>query len=84
MDTGHGAGSYLADLGGFGLPMKIFLHQPRREIELSGTSSVKALLKRLDLVSESVLVIRGDELLTDDIRLHPEDVIELRPVISGG
>ena len=54
--------------------MKIFLHQPRREIELSGTSSVKALLKRRDLVSESVLVIRGDELLTDDFRLHPEDV----------
>ena len=35
--------------------MKILLHQPRREIELNGPFSVKALLKRLDLVSESVL-----------------------------
>ncbi len=54
--------------------MKVFLHQPRREIESSGPSSVRALFKGLDLVSESVLVIRGDELPTDDIGLHPEDV----------
>ncbi|MDE0232095.1 MAG: MoaD/ThiS family protein [bacterium] len=60
------------------------MHQPRREIEVSGPRSVKALLNRLDLVSESVLVIRGDELLTDDVRLSPDDVIEVRPVISGG
>lgn len=64
--------------------MKVLLHQPRREIELKGPKTVKALLNRLDLVSESVLVIRGDQLLTDEERLHPEDTIELRPVISGG
>ncbi|MDE0601951.1 MAG: MoaD/ThiS family protein [bacterium] len=64
--------------------MKVIMHQPRREIEVSGPRSVKALLNRLDLVSESVLVIRGDELLTDDVRLSPDDVIEVRPVISGG
>ena len=64
--------------------MKVLLHQPRREIEVRGPKSVKALLNRLDLVSESVLVIRGDQLLTDEERLRPDDVIELRPVISGG
>ena len=64
--------------------MKVILHQPRREIEVHGPKTVVALLNRLDLVSESVLVIRGDQLLTDGERLHPEDVIELRPVISGG
>ena len=64
--------------------MRIVLHQPRREIDMDGPRSVKALLNRLDLVSESVLVIRDEELLTDDVRLHPDDVIEVRPVISGG
>lgn len=64
--------------------MKVLLHQPRREIEVRGPKSVKALLNRLDLVSESVLVIRGDQLLTDGERLRPDDFIELRPVISGG
>lgn len=36
------------------------------------------------MVAESVLVIRGDELLTPDLPLSDDDVIELRPVISGG
>lgn len=64
--------------------MKVILRQPRREVELEGVSKVSEVLKQLDLVSESVLVIRGDELLTPDISLAPDDVIELRPVISGG
>ena len=64
--------------------MKVLLHQPRREIEVRGPRTVKALLNRLDLVSESVLVIRGDQLLTDEERLRPDDFIEIRPVISGG
>jgi len=64
--------------------VKVLLHQPRREIEVNGPKRVKALLNRLDLVSESVLVIRGDQLLTDEERIYPDDTIELRPVISGG
>lgn len=64
--------------------MRVILRQPRREIEVSGIRRVDRLLEHLDMVAESVLVIRGDELLTSDIGLEEEDVIELRPVISGG
>jgi sulfur carrier protein len=64
--------------------MKVILRQPRREIEINGPTRVAQLLKRMDIVAESVLVIRGDELLTVDADLEPDDVIELRPVISGG
>jgi sulfur carrier protein len=64
--------------------MKVILRQPRREVEVEGVTRVAELLARLDVVSESVLVIRGDELLTTDISLSDDDVIELRPVISGG
>lgn len=64
--------------------MKVILRQPRREIEVEGVRLVHQLLKRLDLVAESVLVIRGDDLLTTEDRLSDDDVIELRPVISGG
>lgn len=64
--------------------MKVLMHQPRREIDVKGPRTVKALLNRLDLLSESVLVIRGDQLLTDEERVYPDDTIELRPVISGG
>lgn len=64
--------------------MKVILRQPRREIEVDGVKSVAELLRRLDVVAESVLVIRGDELLLPDERLAEDDVVELRPVISGG
>jgi len=64
--------------------VKVVLRQPRREIDVDGPRTVHQLLARMDVVAESVLVIRGGELLTVDDRLEPDDVIELRPVISGG
>ena len=64
--------------------MRVILRQPRREVEVEGVSKVADLLKKLDVVAESVLVIRGDELLTPDLPLSEDDVVELRPVISGG
>ena len=64
--------------------MNVILRQPRREIEVTGVSTVDGLLRRLDIVPESVLVIRGEELLTLDRKLADDDTVELRPVISGG
>jgi sulfur carrier protein len=46
--------------------------------------TVGALLAHLDVVPESVLVIRGDTLVTHDARLADDDDVEIRPVISGG
>ena len=40
--------------------------------------------QRLELDPESVLVIRGDTLVTRDARLADDDDVEIRPVISGG
>jgi sulfur carrier protein len=45
---------------------------------------VSALLARLDLNRESVLVIKGDTLVPGDDLLENDDQIEIRPVISGG
>jgi sulfur carrier protein len=64
--------------------MKVVLRNPRREVELDGITSVSALLARLDVVAESVLVICNDELVTRDARLSATDVVEIRPVVSGG
>ena len=64
--------------------MKVVLRNPRREVELDGVRRVSDLFKRLELVSESYLAIRAGELLTTDDTVSHEDVIELRPVISGG
>jgi sulfur carrier protein len=64
--------------------MKVLLRNPRREIEVAGPLTVDALLRRLELNPESVLVIVGDELVTRDARLDAHASIEIRPVISGG
>ncbi len=64
--------------------MKVVLRNPRREVELDGVRRVSDLFRRLELVSESYLAIRQGELLTSDDSVQEEDVIELRPVISGG
>jgi sulfur carrier protein len=64
--------------------MKVVLRNPRREVEIDGVSTVSALLARLEVVAESVLVICNDELVTRDARLSPTDVVEIRPVVSGG
>lgn len=64
--------------------MKVVLRQPRREVELSGPLSVRAVLRALEVVPESVLVIRGEELLLSDDVIADGDTVELRPVISGG
>ena len=60
------------------------LHNPKRDVEVSGPLQVKDLVKRLGLNRESVLVIRGDSLVTGDATLDDGDDVEIRPVISGG
>ncbi len=64
--------------------MKVVLRHPRREIDVTEAARVADLFRQLDLVPESYLAIRDGELLTVDMEVGPDDVIELRPVISGG
>ena len=64
--------------------MKILLNHPVREVEIRGPRRVREVLKELNLLPESVLVVRGDDLVTEDELLKDEDRIEIRPVISGG
>lgn len=64
--------------------MKVTLRYPKRQVEITGKRRVKDLLRELDVIPETVLVIRGSELLTGDTVVGEHDEIELRPVISGG
>ena len=64
--------------------MKVLLRNPRRELEVEGPMSVVALLRRLEINREAVLVIKGDTLVTNDALLDDADTVEIRPVISGG
>jgi sulfur carrier protein ThiS len=64
--------------------MRVLLRNPRRELNVDGPITVTALLQRLDLNPESVLVIAGDELVARDAKLDDTTTVEIRPVTSGG
>ena len=51
---------------------------------MQGPLRVHSLLERLQINRESVLVVRGDTLVTGDALLEDDDLVEVRPVISGG
>ncbi|MCH2412815.1 MAG: MoaD/ThiS family protein [Actinomycetota bacterium] len=64
--------------------MRVELRNPSRELEIEGPLSVVALLQRLDIDRETVLVISDGTLVPGDARLEADAEVEIRPVISGG
>jgi len=60
------------------------LNPQGKDLEVDDVRRVGDLLGRLGILPGTVLVIRGDRLLTEDAALAPTDEIELRSVVSGG
>jgi sulfur carrier protein len=64
--------------------MQIRLEPQGKQLTVSGRRRVGDLVQSLGILAGTVMVIRGDELLTDDEYVDDTDSIELRAVISGG
>ena len=64
--------------------MRVRLRNPDREVEVIGGRTVREILRDLDVNPDTVLVIRGGELVTREVVVGDRDEIEVRPVISGG
>jgi len=64
--------------------VKVRLRNPDRELEVSGDRRVHDVLVELGIDPDTVLVIRDRELLTREDRVGEQDLVEIRPVISGG
>lgn len=64
--------------------MKIFLERTQETIEKDFKGSAKDLIKSLGMNTEELLIIKNDELVTDDEILNDSDEIKLLSVISGG
>jgi uncharacterized protein (TIGR00269 family) len=63
---------------------RVLLRNPRREVTIDAPKPVKVVLRDLEIDPETVLVIRGEDLLTREDVVGADDEIEIRPVISGG
>lgn len=65
--------------------MKLVLRLPeRKEVEVKGDRPLKEILLELGLNPETVVVIRGEELLTLDERVGEGETLEVLSAISGG
>ena len=64
--------------------MIVVLRNPRRDVEVSGSRRVHALLAELGLSREAHLVICNGTLVPGDALLDADAVVEIRPVVSGG
>ena len=64
--------------------MIVELRTPTRTVELDGPMAVTALLARLGIPRETVLVIRDGTLVPGAAMLEASDRVEVRSVISGG
>jgi sulfur carrier protein len=64
--------------------MQIRLEPQGKELTVAGRRRVGDVIRQLGIVTGTVMVIRGDDLLTDDDVVEDSDAIELRAVISGG
>ena len=64
--------------------MQITLLPQRQQVEIKGRRRVGDILRQLGLLPGTVMVIRGDELVTDEEVVEAHETIEIRNVISGG
>ena len=64
------------------MPVTLILR--KKEYTVEGTITVKDALKQLGLSSESHLVVRDGQLLTENDALRNGEVVKLVAVISGG
>ncbi len=56
----------------------------QQEYEFTERMSVRKLLERLGVLPETVVVVKNDEIVTEDEMLDVEDEVELIRVVSGG
>jgi sulfur carrier protein ThiS len=57
---------------------------PERQVKEVEARTAGDLLKALGLHRDAHLVVRGEDILTSDVRLSDADQLEVWPVISGG
>jgi len=64
--------------------MEIFIEIDNKTKKMKFNGTVSELLKNLKVNSETVIVAKNDELVTEEEKLTDKDEVKLLSVISGG
>ena len=65
--------------------VRVALRLPeRKEVEVKGNRPLREVLEELGLNPETVVAVRGEELLTLEDEVREEDTLEVLSAISGG
>ena len=64
--------------------MQVRLLPQNKVVTFSEDLRVNVLLRKLSLLPQTVMVIRRNQLLTEEDLIRKDDEIEIRSVISGG
>ncbi|MFH1771094.1 MAG: MoaD/ThiS family protein [archaeon] len=64
--------------------MKIFIEKDKKNIEKKFSGKVSSLLKTLKINSDTVLVVKNGELITEEDSVKDSDMVKILSVISGG
>ena len=64
--------------------MNVFVEKQKKELELEFTGTVASLLQKLDIASNTVIVVRKGEVLLGEDVLKNSDSVKVLSVISGG
>ena len=63
--------------------MKVFIERENRSVEIEARS-IKEMLAKLKINPNTVLIARGDTLITEDTEVSNNDELRLLSVVSGG
>ncbi|MDN5346711.1 MAG: sulfur carrier protein [Clostridia bacterium] len=64
--------------------MRVVMRRDNTVKEISGKHTVRNILRLLQINPETVLVVKGGQLLTQDVVVEENEEIEIWPVTSGG
>ncbi|MEM4267305.1 MAG: MoaD/ThiS family protein [Candidatus Woesearchaeota archaeon] len=64
--------------------MKVYIQKDRKKLNISYSGTVIGLLQKLNINSETVIVVKNGGLVNEDEIIKDSDEIEILQVVSGG
>jgi len=64
--------------------MKVFIEKENKKENIEFEGDVKELLEKLDINTETVIIISNDQVVTENEKLKGDEEIKILSVVSGG